>query len=159
MRKTLETINRFADGSVIARREYRAGGVLKVYTWTKDTSGNVMLDAGEPEPVAVAAIFDGDTDHTATPSTLSKVAFMDMAYPLLGEGMAGVQRYGEVLTEAKASTSPLVVAAMERYTHANDFERDDVATFLDILVSDPGIGLSAMERDAVIGGWPDETPA
>jgi hypothetical protein len=85
---------------------------------------------------------------------LTKVGFMDMAYPLLGEGMAGVERYGHVLTQAKASTSPLVVAALERYMHASSFERGDVATFLDILVADESVDLTEAERDAVINGWP-----
>ena len=160
MKKTLETVNRLPDGSTIARRTYEGAGTETTLEWRKDAEGLITLtvDGGEPGPVE--AIFDGDeTPVDAQPVTLSKVAFMDMAYPLLGAGLAGVQRYGEVLTQAKASAAPLVVAAMERYTHATDFERDDVATFLDILVADPGVNLTSAERDAVVNGWPDETAA
>lgn len=91
--------------------------------------------------------------------SFSKVAFMDHAYPLLGDGLEGVSRYGEVLTQAKESASPLVVAAMERYTHASVFEREDVATFLDILVADAGVDLTQAERDAIIDGWPTDGAA
>lgn len=106
----------------------------------------------------------GDTDNgdgtfsrasQTVPEVLSKVAFMDLAYPLLGAGLAGVGRYGEILLQSKASASPLIVAAMERYTHASVFELENVATFLDILVADPGVDLTQEERDAVVNGWPE----
>jgi len=159
MKKLTETMNRLPNGTTIARRSYDLDGIPRSYEWTDDGQGSVTLSVDGGEPATVAALFEGDTDAAPAPAILSKVAFMDMAYPLLGAGLAGVQRYGEVLTQAKASAAPLVVAAMERYTHASVFERDDVATFLDILVADPGVDLTSAERDAVVNGWPDETAA
>lgn len=159
MKKTRETLNRLPDNTVIALRVYTDGETERLYMWEQSAQGIVTLKIDGADPVPVSEIFDGDTEETSTPATLSKVAFMDMAYPLLGAGLAGVQRYGEVLTQAKASAAPLVVAAMERYTHATEFERDDVAAFLDILVADSGVDLTSAERDAVVGGWPDETTA
>ncbi|WP_417456176.1 hypothetical protein [Kordiimonas sp.] len=157
----------FKTGNKKVQRVYAldGAGTTKTYLWAYDavTDATTLSEDGG-DAVAVASIYDGD-DIAATiaaivtPKTLSKVAFMDAAYPLLGSGLTGVQRYGEVLTQAKASASPLVVAAMERYTHATAFERDDVATFLDILVSDPGVDLTQGERDAIVNGWPDETGA
>ncbi len=155
------------SGDRKAQRVYvlNEAGETKKYLWTYEaTTEATTLSVDGGEAVAVTSIFDGDTiaptiAAMVVPKTLSKVAFMDLAYPLLGTGLAGVQRYGEVLTQAKASTSPLVVAAMERYAHASVFERDDVATFLDILVSDPGVDLTQGERDAIVNGWPDEPAA
>lgn len=95
-----------------------------------------------------------DLTRRATTRTLSKIAFMDMAYPHLGAGMAGVARYGEVIQQARASIDPLVIATMERYALASSFERDDVAAFLDVLVADGGVNLTQAERDAVVNGWP-----
>jgi len=118
-----------------------------------------------PDGTQQGATDNGDGTYTnpvgatATPVTLAKVAFMDLAYPFLGVDLAGVARYGEILTQAKASVSPLVVASMERYTHASVFERDDVATFLDILVADAGVDVTQAERDAIVNGWPENGAA
>lgn len=109
-----------------------------------------------PEDNLFSPVWDGDSwVEAGSPVALSKVAFMDLAYPVLGaDQMAGIARYGSVMMEAKASTNPLVVAALERYQFATVFERDDVASFLDILVGDTNVTLSQTERDAIIGGWP-----
>ena len=102
---------------------------------------------------------DGIPVVEVAPAQLSKVAFMDLAYGHLGADLAGVARYGAIMLQAKASTSPLVVAAMERYAHASVFERGDVATFLDILLSDPSVDVTPGERTAIINGWPDNGAA
>ena len=115
-----------------------------------------------PDGTLHGAADNGDgtyTNPTTTPAgvppvTLTKVAFMDHAYPCLGAGVAGIARYGNVISQARASVSDLVIAAMERYAHAQTFERDDVADFLDILVADPSVDLTQAERDLVVDGWP-----
>ena len=117
-----------------------------------------------PAGTTHGATDNGDGTYTnpsivGPPVALSKVAFMDLAYLFLGADLAGVSRYGEILLQAKASASPLVVASMERYTHASIFERDDVATFLDILVADAGVDVTQAERDAIVNGWPENGAA
>lgn len=123
-------------------------------------SGEAFTNATTIEPASdlTRPFWTGDSwieGVSGVAARLSKVAFMDLAYPLLGaDHMAGIARYGAVLMQAKASTSALVVAAMERYAHASVFEREDVATFLDILVGDPSVDLTQAERDTIINAWP-----
>ncbi|MEX0299204.1 MAG: hypothetical protein AB3N28_09045 [Kordiimonas sp.] len=88
------------------------------------------------------------------PQTLSKVAFMDHAVDVLGGGLTGITRYGEVIKAARASESAPVITAMERYQNATNIECDDTAVFLDILVADADIPLSQGDRDTIIDGWP-----
>jgi len=112
-----------------------------------------------PNPNLLSPVWTGSEWVAGATAKLSKVAFMDFSYPHLGGGFAGISRYGEILSQAKANTSPLVVAAMERYTHASVFERGDVATFLDILVADTGVDVTQAERDAIVSGWPENDAA
>ncbi len=92
----------------------------------------------------------------ALPNTLTKVSFMDHAYDCLGGDLSGISRYGDIIGQAKASANPLAIASLERYRHASVLERDDVANFLDILISDPTVDLTTDERNVIIDDWPAE---
>ena len=94
---------------------------------------------------------------TVAPKSLTPVEFMDHAIASLGGGdaLAGYGRYGEVISNAEASTDFTVKTALQRYNLAQSIEREDTALFLTLLVNDASIALTQGEADSIIGSWPD----
>lgn len=89
-----------------------------------------------------------------TYQTMEKIDFMDHVYACLGGGLDGIAAFGAILMEARASTDPMVVAAMERYASANTFNRDESSVFLDILVAASDVTFSQAQKDKIIADWP-----
>lgn len=66
--------------------------------------------------------------------------------------LAGMDRYGEILKGARASTTNRVIAALDQYEGATNFRKDKVEIFLGALTAD-GI-VTPTEFGAILDNWP-----
>jgi hypothetical protein len=104
----------------------------------------------------------GDGTYTAPPAppapapvprTLTKTEFRAYAVSKLGTGLTGMARFQDIMDAAQGATGA-VKFCFTQYQDAGDILRDDLAGFLDIMVSAKIV--TQAEHDAVIGGWPTE---
>lgn len=92
-------------------------------------------------------------DPPASPRTLSKTAFQDLAIANLGGGSTGMARFQQIM-DASASGTGAVKFCFSRYDAALTFEKSAVDGFTSIMV-----GASIMtsdEKAAILNNWPNK---
>jgi len=118
--------------------------------------GSILL----PDGTLDNATDNGDGTYTNPPipaqiviyKTLSKIEFSDYCYAQLGDGIAGVDRFGAILKAAAASTDDGVYACLDRYESSNTIEKYNASIFIGLLQSD-GI-MTQEEANNIINNWP-----
>lgn len=117
------------------------------------TDNNVFLPDGvTPNPNYGTVTTIIHPDPPTYPKVLTKTEFQKHCHAQLGGGSVGLQRYGEILKNARSSTIDVVVAVMEYYDDATSTEKPEAANMIAIFV---GVGLATQtEADAVINNWP-----
>lgn len=108
----------------------------------------------------------------SAPVVFDSADWQEYAYGVLGtlavpqgtteqKMLAGIARYGEIITKGRASAAAAsdaagyaTAAAIDQYDCAKNFRKDKVAIFLGILNADNKI-VKDTELAAVVGSWPN----
>jgi hypothetical protein len=93
-------------------------------------------------------------DPPTSPLLLSKTAFQDYAVSQLGGGMTGMARFQAIMDGCAAGTGA-VKFCFSRYEAAQTFLKTAVDQFTQIMVAANPPVMTADERAAIIGNWPE----